>query len=639
MTGKMMTFRQFTLMCALVVYVLSSPCLGQEKDYWLKMERKGTGFGYEHIQMKGLENGNFEYRFQSLQKADVAGERPQDHALRGRYIVDSKLRPISFEYRIDFPVKKAVISGKKADNGFEMWIEEKGKKIGQERLASLEFYFDVALADLIFRHRHEDEVSLKILNPRSREIETVNCKILHQSTDSVIARIENAITQEYCIDRNGRIQRLDLIELNIHKFAADSADAKNISYLRTDDGLSLRVESNTEFTNVFDVDRAKIEVQWKNVHPEIFDFLDNRQSLVTLDSAGGQFKATLKLTKFTSKPKPLTVPVGGQQFNPFLGDADYIQPGAVSIQNQMAQIAGEGRDAFQIVADILNWISANINVDYLAETLTATEVLAQRRGKCAEFAILFASLTRAAGIPSRLVLGVVNQGSHWIGHLWNEVWLGEWLAVDPTFGNFVSAASHIKFIDSPTLAGTQPLRFKLVDNLKVDVLEFTEATGSQSSLVTGVQELCYANQYYQCVISAPDTSWHISASEGARPTVTMMPRHIDGARFFLVMFPVPPGASQKKILSSRINIIKSRVKNFKIVNEEDIQLAGKIAPRIVFEFSHEENDGELVHVVSENCLLIDGVHGYLFKFSAEKELFREFECFSKQIKQSFKLLK
>lgn len=639
MTGKMMTFRQFIKICALVVYVISFPCLAQEKDYWLKMERNGTGFGYEHIHVKGLENGNFEYRFQSLQKADVAGERPQNYALSGRYIVDSGLHPISFEYRIDFPVKKAVISGEKAEDGFEMWIEERGKKIGQQRLASLEFYFDVALADLIFRHRHQDEVSLKILNPRSREIEAVNCRILHHSPDSVIARIENAITQEYCIDHNGRIQRLDLIELNIHKFVTDSADAKNISYLKTDDGLSLRIKCNTQFANVFDVDQAKIAVQWKNVPPENFNFLDNRQSLVRLDSVERQFKATLKLTKFTPKPKMLTVPVGGQQFNPFLGDADYIQPGAASIRNQMAQIAGDGQDAFQIVDDILNWISANISVDYLAETLTATEALEQRRGKCAEFAILFASLTRAAGIPTRLVLGVVNQGSHWIGHLWNEVWLGEWLAVDPTGGNYVSGASHIKFIDSPTLAGTQPVRFKLVDNLSIDVLEFTEAAGSQPDLVSGVQGVCYVNQYYQCRISAPDTSWHISASEGTRPTVTLMPRHIDGARFFLVMFPVPPGASQKKILSSRINIIKSRVKNFKIVNEEDIQLAGKIAPKVVFEFSHEENDGGLVDIVSENCLLIDGVHGFLFKFSAEKELFREFECFLEQIKQSFELLK
>lgn len=623
----------------LVIFILNFSGFSQEKDYWLKMERKGTGFGYEHIQMIKMENGNFEYRFQSLQKADVVGENPQDHALSGRYIVDAELRPISFEYQINFPVKKATISGQIVGDGFEILIEENGKESSLTRIASLDFYFDAVLPDLIFRQRQQKEMNLKILNPFTQQVETETCHVLRVYADSVIARIQNLTMQEYCIDSQGRIQRLNLIELNIRKYMTDAEDARDITFLKTDDGLSLRVKSENYFPNIFNVEHAKIEVQWKDVPFEEFNFEDNRQKIISSESNDGQFKIELEFSRFEPNPTPLTVPITGNQFKQFLGDSEFIQPGAASIQQQLQQIQGEGKDAYQIVNDILAWISTNIRVDYIAETLTGTEVLEQRRGKCAEFAILFASLARAAGIPTKIVLGEANQGNFWVGHLWNEVWLGQWLAVDPTAGVFVSGPSHIKFVDSPTVAGTQRIRFQLVDNLSIEVLDFTEVAGDDSKIETGVVGTTYTNRDYSCKISAPDTSWQITAEESARPGVTIMPRHTDAVRFYLVMFPVPAGTSQDVVLNSRLNVIKSRVKNFKLLKEEKFEIAGKLAPRVVFEFTHEENDGAMVQIVSENCLLTDGFNGYLFKFSAEKNLFEKFVSYAEKIEHSFQLLK
>jgi transglutaminase-like putative cysteine protease len=32
-------------------------------------------------------------------------------------------------------------------------------------------------------------------------------------------------------------------------------------------------------------------------------------------------------------------------------------------------------------------------------------------------------------------------------HAWNEVWIGQWAAVDATFGQFPADATHVKFLE------------------------------------------------------------------------------------------------------------------------------------------------------------------------------------------------
>ena len=47
-------------------------------------------------------------------------------------------------------------------------------------------------------------------------------------------------------------------------------------------------------------------------------------------------------------------------------------------------------------------------------------------------------------IPARVVSGlaIFPEGSY--GHAWTELWLGRWVAVDPTFGHFPASASLLR---------------------------------------------------------------------------------------------------------------------------------------------------------------------------------------------------
>lgn len=80
---------------------------------------------------------------------------------------------------------------------------------------------------------------------------------------------------------------------------------------------------------------------------------------------------------------------------------------------------------------------------------TASEVARARSGDCTEHAVLLAALLRAAGVPSRVVSGLVYledfAGAEGIFgyHLWVQAWTGgRWLDLDPTLpGGF--DATHI----------------------------------------------------------------------------------------------------------------------------------------------------------------------------------------------------
>lgn len=90
--------------------------------------------------------------------------------------------------------------------------------------------------------------------------------------------------------------------------------------------------------------------------------------------------------------------------------------------------------------------------DYSTAMGTASETLARGQGDCTEHAVLLAALCRARGIPARLVAGLTPQNTGEMAwHLWTEVWIGRWFALDATRGKggLSPATVGILWMDSP----------------------------------------------------------------------------------------------------------------------------------------------------------------------------------------------
>jgi hypothetical protein len=104
---------------------------------------------------------------------------------------------------------------------------------------------------------------------------------------------------------------------------------------------------------------------------------------------------------------------------------------------------GEAADA------IHNYVHARMRPNAGMGVLrNANQVLDSQEGVCRDYAILTATLFRAAGIPARLAGGMIYADDAFFYHAWTEIWDGsQWVGVDTTLPERQMSASHLKLAD------------------------------------------------------------------------------------------------------------------------------------------------------------------------------------------------
>ena len=108
---------------------------------------------------------------------------------------------------------------------------------------------------------------------------------------------------------------------------------------------------------------------------------------------------------------------------------------------------GEAATPREKVEALVGFVDGYLADSYSAEPLTVFDILEARQGDCTEHALLFTTLARSLGIPTREVTGLIYLGDDvqaFGGHAWNEVALdGYWHPVDATWGETEINATHI----------------------------------------------------------------------------------------------------------------------------------------------------------------------------------------------------
>ncbi|HET7319948.1 MAG TPA: transglutaminase-like domain-containing protein, partial [Nitrospirota bacterium] len=156
--------------------------------------------------------------------------------------------------------------------------------------------------------------------------------------------------------------------------------------------------------------------------------------------------------------------------------AGYLQPNALiqsddkKIIDQTVKILAGEKNAREAAKKLNTWVYTVIDKKPVVSIPSALEVLKQREGDCNEHTALYTALARAAGIPTRMAAGIVYLENGFYYHAWPEVWLGAWVAVDPTFDQFPADATHIRFVTGNLDRQSDIVR--LVGKLKVEVLEY-----------------------------------------------------------------------------------------------------------------------------------------------------------------------
>lgn len=123
------------------------------------------------------------------------------------------------------------------------------------------------------------------------------------------------------------------------------------------------------------------------------------------------------------------------------------------IQKTAKEIVGNEKDLWKRAQLIRDFVFSKLEKTPTISIPNALEVLQSKKGDCNEHAVLFTALARAAGIPTRTVVGLVyndrgTEGHGFYYHAWVEVFAGkEWVSMDPTWNQTPVDVTHIAFVE------------------------------------------------------------------------------------------------------------------------------------------------------------------------------------------------
>ncbi|MGH8697703.1 MAG: transglutaminase domain-containing protein [Burkholderiales bacterium] len=156
----------------------------------------------------------------------------------------------------------------------------------------------------------------------------------------------------------------------------------------------------------------------------------------------------------------------------------YLQPSLAvpstdpRIGTLAASIVADKPTAREQAQAMLDWIGRNIRKEP-ADVFSALDVLTTGGAECQGHAYLFAALARASGIPTRVANGVVYAAElkGFVYHAWNESLIdGQWVAIDPMFGQLQADATHLKLLYGENLGDLAPLA-AWIGATRIEILE------------------------------------------------------------------------------------------------------------------------------------------------------------------------
>ena len=183
----------------------------------------------------------------------------------------------------------------------------------------------------------------------------------------------------------------------------------------------------------------------KSAKLKLVNFPDGSDSFEGLDGGRQHFTDGVVEITVEAEPYEATTRLSDDERAEALAADAFIQSDDERIIAQAEKVT-ESLNAVDKARALSDWVYVSLTKSPTLSLPNATEVLEQRVGDCNEHTILFTALSRAAGIPTRISTGLAYTGGQFYYHAWAEVWLGRWVAVDPTLGQFPADPFHIRLL-------------------------------------------------------------------------------------------------------------------------------------------------------------------------------------------------
>ena len=162
-------------------------------------------------------------------------------------------------------------------------------------------------------------------------------------------------------------------------------------------------------------------------------------------TSAGDTLEIVQATAVQSHAAPYRLPSRDTALARWLEPEPLIQSRDPRIAAQARLIIGRERGPARVAELLTHWVHRSLDraTPPRAGAPSAVKVLETRRGDCNEATTLFVALARSTGLPARTVAGLLYLDGRFYYHAWAEVYLNEWIAVDPTFDQLPADAAHL----------------------------------------------------------------------------------------------------------------------------------------------------------------------------------------------------
>lgn len=202
---------------------------------------------------------------------------------------------------------------------------------------------------------------------------------------------------------------------------------------------------------------------------EMADILQTGSQTVSVDSAG---LLSVEIRRQDVPGSVLSLPIESSRLRPFLEAGPYIQSNDEEIIKLARNIVGDEEDSYEAAKKINAWVYDNIEKKFTADISNALQTLHSKQGDCGEHTALSVALMRAAGIPARPVAGLVYwpPGDGFGHHAWTEVFVGDWVMMDPSWGEDLINPTHIA-LTRGNLKDQVSILLRILGRIEIEVVE------------------------------------------------------------------------------------------------------------------------------------------------------------------------
>ena len=414
---------------------------------WMTIYHDGKKLGYSVFSIYNMDNEGYVITSTTRMKAAIAGLEA-NIILDNEVKLDTLFRLNEFEFQLTSDQYSTHLLGRKSGTTMEITTIHGLDSTSFQIAIPEELYTYIGIQPLIAQQGiiEGDRFKIPSFDPVSMEMDDV--EVIHEGRETLtfgdeefelnrIKILYRGIPAIRWLDDSGLTYREEtLMGLMMERTSAEEAlsiDESNLSGIDLLDIYAITPDKHIPKQN--NIEELILEIT--GIDPIYFKNMDSPRQRVISENP---LQVKFTLSDFGNEPDSNGV---------FLYSSEIIQPDRPKIISKMKEIIGNSLDSSEKAESIRRWVYRYLKKFPVVSLSSALEILKHGEGACSEHTILYTSLSRAAGIPTKIHIGVVYLNGKFLYHAWPVVYIdNKWISIDPTLDQPVADITHIAIMES-----------------------------------------------------------------------------------------------------------------------------------------------------------------------------------------------